>query len=243
MPIRILVNGAQGRMGQEVVNAVNKDAELALVASCDKHDNLLQSIKDSHADIVVDFTTPTTAYENTLIIIESNASPVIGTTGLSAEQISELTRRCNEKNKGGIIAPNFSIGAVLMMQFAKQAAKFLPDVEIIELHHPGKLDAPSGTAIKTAELIAEQRQPITSHKTAKENIPGSRGATFENIPIHAVRLPGLVASQQVIFGGIGETLTISHNTIHREAFMPGVILACKKVRSLSQLVYGLEHLL
>lgn len=243
MSIRILVNGAHGRMGQEVVNAVKNDAALELVASCDKNDNLLQSINDSRADIVVDFTTPNAAFENTLTIIESNACPVIGTTGLAATQIAELTKRCNAKNKGGIIAPNFSIGAVLMMQFAKQAAKYLPHVEIIELHHPGKLDAPSGTAIKTAELIAEQRQQITPHKTEKENIPGSRGACFENIPIHAVRLPGLVASQQVIFGGTGETLTISHNTIHREAFMPGVILACKKVQSLSQLVYGLEHLL
>jgi 4-hydroxy-tetrahydrodipicolinate reductase len=243
MTIKILVNGAFGRMGQEVVKTIKQDSAFELVAEAGIDDDLQQMIKKSNAQVVVDFTSPEVGYENTLKIINSNAHPVIGTTGFKAEQIAELKKVCDAKNKGGIIAPNFSIGAVLTMQFSKQAARFFPDVEIIEMHHPGKLDAPSGTAIKTAEIIAEQRQKKSSaQQPLREIITGSRGALHHDIPIHAVRLPGLVACEEVIFGGTAETLTIRHDTIHREAFMPGVILACKEVVKLKTLVYGLEHL-
>lgn len=243
MTIRILVNGAQGKMGQEVVAAVNKDPELKLVGQAGKTDDLSQLIKETKAEVVVDFTTPRAVYENALAILAAGVHPVIGTTGLAAEQISELKERCAAQKTGGIIAPNFSIGAVLMMQFAQTAARYYSAVEIIEFHHQGKQDAPSGTAIKTAEMINAACENQFTPKPLHETIAGSRGALKNGIPIHAVRLPGFVASQEVLFGGLGETLTIRHNTIHREAFMAGVLLACKKVVKLDKLIYGLENIL
>jgi len=243
MTIRILVNGASGKMGQECVKAIQNDSELQLVGQTARNDDLAQIIKTTHAQVVVDFTVPQAAYSNVLTIIQSGAHPVIGTTGITPEQITELKQQCASKKLGAIIAPNFSIGAVLMMQFSQTAAKFFPNVEIIELHHAGKADSPSGTALKTADLIAETRSSVPEVKASREIIPGARGASSHNIPIHAIRLPGLVACQEVLFGGLGETLSIRHDTIHREAFMPGVLLACKKVLQLDHLVYGLEHIL
>lgn len=243
MTLRILVNGAHGKMGQEVVTAVNKDPELELVGQTGRDDDLTQAIATAKANVVVDFTNPGAVYENTLRILDTGAHPVIGTTGLTPEQIITLKQRCLEKKRGGIIAPNFSIGAVLMMQFAQTAARYYSAVEIIEFHHPGKQDAPSGTAIKTAEMMSANCKNLLAPKPLHETIAGSRGATKDGISIHAVRLPGLVAGQEVIFGGLGETLTIQHNTIHREAFMPGVLLACKKVMAMDHLVYGLENVL
>lgn len=242
MTIRVLVNGAFGKMGQEVVKAIQQETNFQLVGQTGSKDNLAASINSSSADIVIDFTSPHVVFENTLTILSTNARPVIGTTGLASQQITELTQRASELKRGGIIAPNFSIGALLMMQFAQRAAKFYKDVEIIEAHHPGKLDAPSGTAIKTAEMIAANRPPNAT-LSFRETIPGSRGASYQGIPIHAIRLPGIVARQEVIFGGKGETLSICDNTSHREAFMPGVILGCKKVMELDHLVYGLEKVL
>lgn len=242
--ISVIINGAKGKMGSEAVIAVNNDPALTLVASLGRTDDLAKTIRDTKADCVVDLTTPDAVYKNAKIIIENNAHPIIGTTGLSAQQILELQELCAAKKLGGLIAPNFSLGAVLMMQFAKQAAAFFPDVEIIEMHHEKKKDAPSGTAIKTAELIAEncdvkRKQPIDCHET----LTGALGAKHCNIPIHSVRLPGLVAHQQVLFGGDNETLTIRHDSIHRKSFMPGIVLACKKVPALTELKYGLEHIL
>lgn len=244
MSIRILVNGAAGKMGQACVKAIQADAECELVGQTGRSDNLAEKIKIYDAQVVIDFTTPETVYENTLTIIDSGAHPVIGTTGLTPDQIDTIKQRCAGKNLGGIVAPNFSVGAVLMMQFSKLAAEFYPDVEIIELHHPAKKDAPSGTALKTAEEIAKIRKidKITM-TSSQEVLRGARGAQSQGIPIHSVRLPGLVAGQQVLFGGVGETLTIHHNTIDRAAFMPGVLFACKKVKALNHLVYGLEYLL
>ena len=144
---------------------------------------------------------------------------------------------------GGLIVPNFAIGAVLMMKFSKEAAKYLPNAEVIELHHDGKLDAPSGTAIKTANMISEIRNSFSNPISEKEIIPGSRGGSSQGVKIHSIRLPGLIAHQEVIFGGQSQTLTIRHDSFHRESFMPGVCLACKKVLSLKELVYGLEELL
>ena len=241
--IRVLINGAYGRMGQETQKAVSGDSKLQLVAALGHSDNLVQAIADSQAQVVIDFTTPAAVFANATTIIEMGAHPVIGTTGLQPDQIKELTRRCDEKKLGGIVAPNFAIGAILMMKFASLASQYFPDAEIIEFHHPGKLDAPSGTAIKTAEMIASHRKQEPAKLQQREVLQHPRGAVCQGVSIHSVRLPGLIAHQQVIFGGLGETLTIRHDSLHRESFMPGVLLACKKVLELDKLVYGLEHIL
>lgn len=243
MTIRIIVNGAHGKMGQESVKAIASDPQLQLVAQTGRNDNLTDAIQKTQAQVVLDFTTAEVVYENALTIINANVHPVIGATGLKPDEIADLEKRCGQKKLGGIIAPNFSIAAVLMMRFAEQAAKYFSAVEVLEMHHPGKLDSPSGTAIKTAEMIARARSNKEPPKPTREIVSGARGALKDNISIHSIRLPGLVANQEVLFGGLGETLRITHNTIHREAFMPGVLLACKKVLQLDRLVYGLEHLL
>ena len=242
--IRVLVNGAKGRMGQEVVKAVTAAADLELVDQTDLGDDLITRIKASQAQAVVDFTTAAVAFENTRKILEAGVHPVVGTSGLLAEQVAELQQMAKDKDIGGLIAPNFAIGAVLLMKYAQDAAKYLPDVEVIELHHNRKADAPSGTAVKTAQLIAEARQEIPKALVEeKELFEGARGSEVHGVRVHSLRLPGLVAHQEVIFGGTGETLTIRHDSIHRESFMPGVCLACRKVIGTQQLFYGLEHLL
>ena len=184
------------------------------------------------------------AYENTRFALENGFAPVVGTTGFTPEQIEDLTQLSRQKRLGGLIAPNFALGAVLLMQFAAQAAKYFPDVEIIELHHDNKKDAPSGTAIKTAELIS---QVLTSKQQGaadeEESLAGARGAAFDGMRIHSVRLPGLVAHQEVIFGSQGEGLTLRHDSYDRVSFMTGVNLGIKEVVKRSELVYGLEHLL
>lgn len=243
MSIKVIINGARGRMGQEAVKAVNDDAELSLVAEAGRQDDLMQLIQQTKADVVVDLTNAESVFENTKTIIEAGASPVVGASGLTTDDIQVLSQLCTEKNIPGIIVPNFSIGAVLMMQFAKEAAKYMPEVEIIEMHHDGKLDSPSGTAIHTANLINQSRKAVSNLKTVKETLPGARGATLDGTTIHAVRLPGLVAHQQVIFGGNAETLTIKHDSLHRSSFMPGLVLACKKVNTLQGLVSGLDKVL
>ena len=241
--IRVLINGFRGRMGQESVKAVTEDPELDLVAQTDLGDNLSDTIKQAQAQVVVDFTTAAVVMENAAAIIESEARPVIGTSGLLPEQVSKLQELCEKHNNGGVIAPNFAVGAVLMMKYAQDAAKYFPNAEVIELHHDRKADAPSGTAIKTANLLAESRKSVPAKIDEKEILPGARGAESQDIRIHSVRLPGLVAHQEVIFGGQSQTLKIRHDSIHRDSFMPGVCLACKKVMHLKELVYGLEHLL
>ena len=246
MTIRILVNGAQGNMGQQTIRALSAlTDEFTLVGATGKNHDLAQEIKKNQAEVVIDFTNAAVVFDNAQTIIAAGAHPVIGTSGLVKEQIQQLQQRCLELKLGGIIAPNFSLGAVLMMKHAADIVKYFPSVEIIEMHHNGKLDSPSGTALRTAELMAAQRDSHQAHslKNKRETIPGARGATYEQIPIHAVRLPGLIASQQVIFGGLGETLTIRHDTIDRQCFMSGVILACKKVLELDKLVCGLESVL
>ena len=242
--IRVLVNGAKGRMGQEVVKAVTAASDLQLVDQTDLGDDLITRIKASQAQAVVDFTTATVAFENTFKILEAGVHPVVGTSGLLSEQVVELQQFAKDKRIGGLIAPNFAIGAVLLMKYAQDAVKYLPDVEVIELHHNRKADAPSGTAVKTAQLIAEARQEIPKVLVEeKELFEGARGSEVNGVRVHSLRLPGLVAHQEIIFGGTGETLTIRHDSIHRESFMPGVCLACTKVIGSQQLFYGLEHLL
>lgn len=246
MTVKVLVSGAFGRMGQLVTKAIEADEELELVGQTGREYDLKQAIVDSGAKVVVDFTDPAAVYENTLIIIEAGASPVIGTSGLKDEQFAKLQEMCAQLKRGGIVVPNFSIGAVLMMKCAREIAAYFSSVEIIEMHHANKVDSPSGTALRTAQLIASKRSMITAenqkNKTV-ENVKGARGAEYEGIPIHSLRLPGLLANQTVIFGGVGETLSIRHESIQRESFMPGVCHACKKVMGLTHLALGLEEIL
>jgi len=223
--IRVIVNGAKGKMGQEAAKAVKKENDLELVAELDMQDNLADAIKKHNAEVVVDFTHPEAVLANIRNILTSGAHAVVGTTGISKEDLAEIETLCAKYNVNCLVAPNFAIGAVLMMQFAREAAKHMHHAEIIELHHNQKVDKPSGTAIKTAQMMKE-----------------SMGENAE-IPIHSVRLPGFVAHQEVIFGGLGQTLTIRHDTINRESFMPGLILAIRKIKQLKGLVYGLENIL
>lgn len=240
MTIKVIVNGAKGKMGQVTVVAVTAEPKLELVAALDQQDDLAKAIKEHHANVVIDFTIPSTVYNNTKTIIQYGAHPVIGTTGLTLDQIHELQQLSAKKSLGGIIAPNFSLGAILMMRYAEDAARYFPDVEIIEMHHEKKVDAPSGTAAKTAEMIATTRS--AKHVLSSDS-NRARGDHHQGVPIHSVRLPGLFAHQCVLFGGVGETLTIRHDAMNRDAMMPGVILSCQKVMELDCLVYGLENIL
>ena len=240
----IIINGANGKMGQEAVKAVSNAPQLSLVAQTDVNDNLAENIKQHNAAVVVDLTHPSCVFENCKSILENNAHAVVGTTGLTQEQLTELKALATKQNKTIIICPNFAISAILMMRFAQEAAKFMDRCEIIEYHQDKKADAPSGTASKTAQLINENNNTINKETlTEEELIPGSRGANVNNIPIHAIRIPGVVANQEVIFGTTGQSLTIRHDTISREAFMPGLILAIKATSSHNGLIYGLENII
>lgn len=264
--IRVAVCGAKGKMGQEVVKTVLNDAELKLAGVVDPH-GLGESVNDffgtdqepgmqfdqdlkvllarEKPDVCVDFTNPDVVYPNTMAMIEAGCRPVIGTTGLTPEQLQEIDNALKARGLGGMVVPNFAIGAVLMMKFAQEAAKYFDHAEIIELHHNRKADAPSGTALKTAELMRQSQSTFgPTNSPEKEVIAGARGATdAANIHIHSVRLPGYIAHQEVIFGGPGQILTIRHDSMDRACFMPGVALSAKKVMQLQGLVYGLEHIL
>ena len=255
MTTKVIIAGFKGKMGSTAVQMVKDDQELELAALLDPFaaEEELEGVpvftsKEAligfEADVWVDFTTPKFAYENTRFALENGFAPVVGTTGFSPEEIQELTSLSEEKKLGGLIAPNFAIGAILLMQFAAQAAKYFPHLEIIELHHDKKKDAPSGTAVKTAELVSQVRTSLQQGAADEEElIAGARGAAFDGFRIHSVRLPGLVAHQEVIFGAQGEGLTIRHDSYDRISFMSGVNLAIKDVVKREKLVYGLEHLL
>lgn len=256
--VRVLVAGAAGRMGREVVRAVRAEPDLQLVALVDKAGgnepidtlpltpDLDQALDAERPDVMVDFTVPEAALPNIRRALAHRVIPLVGTTGLSPNDLAEVGRLCAEHDTPALIAPNFALGAVLMMRFAQEAARFLPDVEILEMHHENKVDAPSGTAAKTAEMIAQARQG-NAHGDAPgafEKFPGARGGLASGaIRVHSIRLPGFVASQEVIFGGPGQRLSLRHDSIDRASFMPGVVLAIRRARSLSGLVYGLENLL
>ena len=264
--LKVLVNGADGRMGSTVVKAVYDDKDLEFVggvsitnvgadagelAGVGKLDMPIQAdlgkaIDTFKPDVVVDFTAPKAIFGNAKTVIGHGVNMVVGTTGLTAEQRTELGKMANEHKTCIFIAPNFSIGAVLMMKVSEIIAPYMPDAEIIELHHNNKLDAPSGTSIMTANKMAAARKAanvaIAPDKT-HESLDGARGAKVDDIPIHSVRLPGYVAHQQVLFGGYGELLTIRHDSLDRKSFMPGVILAVKKVGSYPGLTFGLENYL
>jgi 4-hydroxy-tetrahydrodipicolinate reductase len=235
--IKVIVAGANGKMGKASVEAIQKAEGLELVAKITRGDDLAKAIESTQADVVVDFTVPDTVFANAKTIIEKGARPVIGATGINPDQIKELQSLCRDRGLGGIIAPNFSLGAILMMHFAQEASKFFEHAEIIEFHHDKKVDAPSGTAIKTSEMMN-----LATHKPISPNSP-ARGELHNQIPIHSIRLPGLFAHQKVIFGGAGETLTIQHDALDRECMMPGVVLSCKKAMLLNELVYGLDQVL
>jgi len=241
--VRIIVNGAQGNMGQLACEAIEQHPEFELLAGLGRADDLAQAIGDLHANIVVDLTRADRVYQNSLAIINQGAHPVIGTSGLLEPEIKALRELCAAKKLGGLIVPNFSIAAMLMMQFAEKAAHYLPDVEIVEAHHPAKAEAPSGTALKTADMIARARTHAANLPDCQEIVPGARGALHHDVRIHSIRLPGTLAQQDVIFGQLGETLTLRHQTMDRLSFMPGVLLACQKVQKLDGLVYGLDQLL
>ena len=242
MAIQILINGAKGKMGATTVLAIGNEADMSLVAATDREDDLALALKTHQPDVVIDFTSADASWQNLQTIIGHGAKPVIGSSGLTLEQIDQAKALCKDKKLGGIIAPNFSIGAILMMRYAQDCAKYLSDVEIIETHHPAKLDAPSGTAMKTAEMIADNRKTKTANDS-RELIKGALGAKHCDIPIHSLRLPGTIANQSVIFGGPGQTLTITHNTLDRMSFMPGVFLACRHVMASTELTYGLANII
>ncbi|MBH0229568.1 4-hydroxy-tetrahydrodipicolinate reductase [Halobacillus yeomjeoni] len=262
--IRIIVAGPRGKMGMEALKMIDKQSKFSLAACIDRkndgqkvsdidglpdldapiYTNPENALMETEADVLLDLTTPEYGYKHGKLALEYGVRPVIGTTGFSQDQLDELTRLAEEKGIGAVIAPNFAVGAVLMMQFSKWAAKHFPDVEIIEKHHDQKLDAPSGTAVKTAQLIQEAREPHhQGHEEEEETLKGARGADIDGMKIHSMRLPGLIAHQEVVFGGLGQTLTIKHDSHHRESFMSGVKLSAEKVMDLDVLVYGLEHLL
>ena len=241
--IKVGVLGARGRMGAEVVKAATGAADLELVATLDLGDSLDQ-LKTSGAQVVVDFTTPDSVMANLEFLISNGINSVVGTTGFDADRISKLEKLIAANPKVGLlIAPNFAIGAVLMMEFATKAAKYFESAEIIELHHPDKVDAPSGTASRTAELMSKARKDagLTAMPDATStSLDGARGASVGDIPVHSVRLRGLIAHQEVLLGGLGETLTIRHDSLDRAGFMPGVLLGVRKVISQPGLTFGLE---
>lgn len=241
--IKVGVLGARGRMGSEVVKAVNAAADLELVAALDLGDSL-DSLLSNGAEVVVDFTTPDSVMANLEFLISHNIHAVIGTTGFDDARISKIKSLLLHSQSGVLIAPNFAIGAVLMMEFAAKAARYFESAEIIELHHPNKVDAPSGTASRTAELMSQARlaaglAPAPDATTS--SLDGARGATVGSIPVHSVRLRGLIAHQEVLFGGVGETLTIRHDSLDRVGFMPGVLLGIREVVAHPGLTFGLEN--
>ena len=246
MTIKVAVLGAKGRMGATTVGAINEAADLELVAALDLGDDL-DVLVTSGAEVVVDFTHPDSVMGNLEFTINHGVNVVVGTTGFNSEKLASIEGwLANHPKVGALVAPNFGLGAVLMMQFAAQASKYFESVEIIELHHPNKADAPSGTASRTAELITEARASVNKEAmpdATSSGLPGARGAKVGDVPVHSVRLRGLVAHQEVILGDLGETLTIRHDSIDRTGFMPGVLLGVRKVVGTPGLTFGLEHFL
>ena len=248
--IKVAVCGALGKMGKEVCSAVTNCDKMELVARIDiAGSDTYQSIDDAarvcDIDVLVDFTQPKSIFENAKYCINNGIKIVIGTTGLSDDEISYLKNLSQEKNVGCFIAPNFSIGAVLMMMFAKQAAKYFDNAEIIEFHHNQKKDAPSGTAIKTALMMSEEKETFIKNNCAEtETIKGSRGGiSYHDIHIHSVRMPGYVASQEVLLGADGQLLKIRHDTMDRKCYMSGVLLAVEHISDKNDFIYGLENII
>lgn len=271
-PIPVLVNGAAGKMGREVIRAIAQSEDMTLVGAVDHNPQyqdrdagelaglsepleipitkqfepmLAFAAQEKQPAVMVDFTHPSSIYNNIRSAIAYGVRPVVGTTGLSAEQIGELADFADKASTGCLIIPNFSIGMVLLQQAAVSASQYFDHVEIIELHHNQKADAPSGTALQTAEILAEMGKPFNPTVVEEtEKLPGARGSIAnEGIRIHSIRLPGLIAHQEVIFGAAGQVYTLRHDTSDRACYMPGVLLAIRKVLLLKSLIYGLEKIL
>ncbi len=270
-PIPVVVNGAAGKMGREVIKAVAQAEDMMLVGAVDKNPNyrgqdvgevagcgelevpivddlesiLVVATQEQVQGVMVDFTHPDGVYDNVRSAIAYGVRPVVGTTGLSDKQLQELAEFADKASTGCLIIPNFSIGMVLLQQAAIQASQYFEHVEIIELHHNQKADAPSGTAIKTAQMLSDlgkNYNPPSVQET--ESIAGARGSLVgDNIRVHSVRLPGFIAHQEVIFGAQGQIYTLRHDTSHRSCYMAGVLLCIRKVTELKSLVYGLEKIL
>ncbi len=262
--LRVAVAGAAGRMGRAAVRAVGAQPDMTLVAALGREHGVGQdagiiagvgalgvtmtavptALVDAKPDVLIDFSPGLAAVEHARAAVPAGIRPVIGGTGISPADLDGLAALCASRRIGAVVAPNFAIGAVLMIEMARQAAKYFPSVEIIELHHDRKRDAPSGTALKTAAAVAAARTSVPPPAVKEEQtVPGVRGGRAEGIPVHSIRLPGLLAHQEVIFGGLGQTLTIRHDSVSEEAFIPGLLLAVRRVQSLTGLIFGLEKLL
>jgi len=262
--IKVAVLGACGKMGSEVIKAVTEAPDMQIVGACDVafagktlssvvniagldfdiEDDLEAMLNKSNPDVLVDFAKPF-VIDNIGIAVRRGVVPIIGTTGQTTEQLAELDELAKDTGVAAMVIPNFAIGAVLMMKFAAEAAKYMPDVEIIELHHDKKIDAPSGTSIKTAEMINDARKAagIAATPPLGLNDDSARGDRVNDIQIHSIRLPGLVAHQEVLFGGAGQLLTIKHDSMDRASFMPGVLLAVRRATNIQGFIYGLDKLL
>lgn len=261
-PVKVVVAGALGRVGREMMYGLAADPEVDLVGGADSvaseeyfdlpgggglvplarsAEQIFQRVRPR---VVVDFTVAEAAFANAKAALKAGISPVVGTTGMSPAQLEELTRLARDVGVGAVVAPNFAIGANLMMHFARIASRYLSAAEIIELHHAGKVDAPSGTALSTAHMMrAAKGSAFDGQQTKKFTVEGVRGGEVDGIRIHSVRLPGIVAHQEVIFGGQGQTLTIRHDSYGRDSFVPGVLLAVKEVVNRAELVYGLDRIM
>lgn len=240
---RVMVVGAKGRVGSCVVKGVMDAPDLELAGAVDLGDNLAARIAEEKPDVAVDFTVPDAVSHNVSILLKNGVHAVVGTTGITGEELDSLDALAREHNVACLVAPNFALGAVLMMRFAEEAAKHFAWVEVIERHHEKKLDAPSGTAHVTAERIAKARAEKPTETAETESAPGARGGRVEDIPVHSLRLPGSVAHQEVWFGGAGETLVLRHDAINRDVFVPGVLLAVRKISGRTGLIAGLEPVL
>ncbi|MEU8706842.1 4-hydroxy-tetrahydrodipicolinate reductase [Streptomyces sp. NPDC048565] len=244
--LRVAVLGAQGRIGSEAVRAVEAADDMELVAALGRGDSL-ETLTDSGAQAVVELTTPASVMDNLGFCVRHGIHAVVGTTGWTDERLAQLnTWLAGSPETGVLIAPNFSIGAVLTMKFAEKAARYFESVEVIELHHPNKADAPSGTATRTAQLIAAAREEAGAAPQPDATataLDGARGADVDGVPVHSVRLRGLLAHQEVLLGGEGETLTLRHDSLHHSSFMPGILLGARRVVTTPGLTFGLEHFL
>ncbi|WP_088044131.1 4-hydroxy-tetrahydrodipicolinate reductase [Bacillus sp. EAC] len=262
--IRVVLAGPRGKMGTEALQLIERTEHFQLVAAIDYkfgggsvnqfypqfkgdapvYETLEECIENENFDVLVDLTTPEIGKKHAFLSLKNGIRPVIGTTGFTNEELAELKELALQNGLGCIIAPNFAIGAILMMKFSAMAAKYFKDIEIIELHHDQKLDAPSGTALKTVQMIGEAREyKNQGHPNEVETEDGARGADMNGMRVHSVRLPGLVAHQQVLFGGDGQLLTIRHDSMNRASFMSGVKVSIEEVMKLSELVYGLENIM
>jgi 4-hydroxy-tetrahydrodipicolinate reductase len=245
-PIRVGVLGARGRMGQQVCQAVDAAPDLDLVAMVDAGDWLF-SVADAAAQVLVDFTHPDVVMDNVRFAIDQGIHAVVGTTGFTDERLATVREWLADAPQVGVlVAPNFGIGAVLSMKFAQMAARFYDSAEVVELHHPAKVDAPSGTAIRTAQLIAAARADVerdAAPDATTQALDGARGADVNGVHVHALRIAGMVAHQEIVFGTEGETLTIRHDSLDRSSFMPGVLMAVRAISSRPGLTIGIEPLL